>query len=278
MSLITDTTVQMCHQKLKRRKTMERRVFTVILNVYQSTGIEKDESSRQSLESHGTLDEIRRFYNKKFEEGHEVHRNQARAEEYAKPTKRGEYQNLTGVMGIAYNHFLDSETRNAYMKFEVAELLKFWTEKSFEIDPTERERPSLALLLEKMPEVISVPRSNKRVELKLRNGNDMLVMNLGIVWKLLRPSWCPHPHASLIEEITERMGLNTIGKAMNSAPAIERNDVRHEKLMEFELLLEASGERNFRSINLTQPERVLSRAFEPLLDMECGRNWVSRVT
>ena len=68
-------------------------------------------------------------------------------------------------------------------------------------------RPSLGLILEKTPEVISVPRSSKRVELKMGNGNGMLVTNLGVVWKLLRPSWCPHPHASLIEEVTERVRL-----------------------------------------------------------------------
>ena len=54
-------------------------------------------------------------------------------------------------MGIAYNPFLDSEAGNAGMNFEVVELLKFWTEKIIEIDPTERERPNLGLLLEKMP-------------------------------------------------------------------------------------------------------------------------------
>ena len=59
---------------------------------------------------------------------------------------------MSGVMGIAYNPLLDSEAGNAYMNFEVAELLKFWTEKIIEIDPTERERPNLGLLLEKMPE------------------------------------------------------------------------------------------------------------------------------
>ena len=48
---------------------------------------------------------------------------------------------------------------------------------------------------------------------------------------------------------------NTIKKAMNSAPAMEGNDVTHEKLMEFEPLLEASGERNLRSVNLTHGER-----------------------
>ena len=71
----------------------------------------------------------------------------------------------------------------------------------------ERERPSLGLILERTPEVISVPRSSKRVELKMGNGNGVLTTNLEVVWKLLRPSWCPHPHASLIEEVTERVRL-----------------------------------------------------------------------
>ena len=55
--------------------------------------------------------------------------------------------------------------------------------------------------------MISVPRSSKRVELKMGNGNGVLTTNLEVVWKLLRPSWCPHPHASLIEEVTERVRL-----------------------------------------------------------------------
>ena len=41
---------------------------------------------------------------------------------------------------------------------------------------------------------------------------------------------------------------------MNSAPAMEENDVTYEKMMEFEPLLEASEERNLRSINLTHGE------------------------
>ena len=52
-----------------------------------------------------------------------------------------------------------------------------------------------------------VERSSKRVELKMGNENGVLTTNLGVVWKLLRPFWCPHPHASLIEEVTERVRL-----------------------------------------------------------------------
>ena len=61
------------------------------------------------------------------------------------------------------------------MSFEVTELLKFWTEKIIEIDPVGSERPSLGLTLEKMPGVISVPRSNKRVELKMGNRNGLQI-------------------------------------------------------------------------------------------------------
>ena len=98
---------------------------TRVLNVYQSTGIEKQDDSRQSLENEGKLDEIRRFYNKKIEEGHDVHRNLASAEDYSRLNKRGEYQYVSGVMGIAYNPFLDSEAGSAHRNHEVTELLKF---------------------------------------------------------------------------------------------------------------------------------------------------------
>ena len=165
MSMMTDSTILACHQRAIGSKTLERRVSTVILNVYQSTGIEKEDDSRQSLESHRKLDEIRRFYNKKFEEKHDVHRNLAPPGEYSKPNKMGEYQYVSGVMGMAYNPFLDLEAGGAHRNYEVAELLKFWTERIMEIDPVERKRPSLGSILERTPEVISVPRSSKRVEL-----------------------------------------------------------------------------------------------------------------
>ena len=107
MSVMNNSTVQACHQRAMGSKTMERRVSTVILNVYHSTGIEKEDDSRQSLENHRKLDEKRRFHNKKFEEEHDVHRNLTLAEGYARPNKKGEYQYVSGVMGIAYNPFLD---------------------------------------------------------------------------------------------------------------------------------------------------------------------------
>ena len=60
---------------------------------------------------------------------------------------------------------------------------------------------------------------------------------------------------SLEEENTSELERqNRVGKAMNSAPAMGENYVMHEKMMEFEPLLEKSGELQFRSINLTHRE------------------------
>ena len=47
---------------------------------------------------------------------------------------------------------------------------------------------------------------------------------------------------------------NATGKPMNIVPAQEENDMTHEKMMEVEPLLEASGEHNLRSIAITHGE------------------------
>ena len=47
---------------------------------------------------------------------------------------------------------------------------------------------------------------------------------------------------------------NANGKTLNDAQAVDENDLTHAKMMVFEPLLEVSGERNLRSINLAHKE------------------------
>ena len=54
-----------------------------------------------------------------------MHRNLALAEDYSRPNKKVEYLYVSGVMGIAYNTFLNSEAGSAHRYHEVTELLKF---------------------------------------------------------------------------------------------------------------------------------------------------------
>ena len=56
---------------------------------------------------------------------------------------------------------------------------------------------------------------------------------------------------------------------MSGAPNMEENDAIQEKMMDLEPLLEASGERNLRSIDLTHRPQSLP-------DLGCGGNQVVR--
>ena len=74
MSVIPEATIQACYQSEGGSTALEKRVSSVILNGYQNTEIEKEDGSRQSLENHAKLDEIRRLSNKKLEESDDVRR------------------------------------------------------------------------------------------------------------------------------------------------------------------------------------------------------------
>ena len=184
MSVITDAAIQACYQKVAKNKALENRAASGILNVYQITGIEKEGDSRQSHKNHAKVDEIKMISNKKFDSSNDVHRALDVNEVYSKPTKRGDFQYVSGFMGRSYNPFLSTEAGAAYMNFGVTEKLKFWSQKIIEIQTTEMEKRSMDLLFEKGPEVICVSRSEKRVELRLGGEGNVLFTNVGTVWKL----------------------------------------------------------------------------------------------
>ena len=56
------------------------------------------------------------------------------------------------------------------------------------------------------------------------------------------------------ENTSDHERQNVIGKLVGGAPNMEENDTMHEKMMDLEPLLEASGERNLRSIEITHGE------------------------
>ena len=53
------------------------------------------------------------------------------------------------------------------------------------------------------------------------------------------------------ENTSDHERQSVIGKPVGGAPNVEENDTIHEKMMELEPLLETSGERNLRSIEIT---------------------------
>ena len=82
----------------------------------------------------------------------------------------------------------------------------------------------------------------------------MLGAVLGDLREDLREIWGEELFSLEKEDTSDFERQNTIGKTTNSVQAVDGNGVTHAKMMEFDPLLEASRERNPRSINLTHGE------------------------
>ena len=76
MSVIPDAVIQAGHRRATNNRALENRVSSVIPNEHQNAGTEN-------------IDEFRRFSNKKFDGGHDVHCAIIEAEEDSKPFQTG---------------------------------------------------------------------------------------------------------------------------------------------------------------------------------------------
>ena len=100
MSVKPDAVMRACYQRVTKNRAFENRVSSINLKVYQNAGVDKDNDSKQSLDKHAKIAEIRRFSNKKFVSSHDLHRALIKVEEHStKPSKRREHQFVSGIMG-----------------------------------------------------------------------------------------------------------------------------------------------------------------------------------
>ena len=99
----------------------------------------------------------------------------------------------------------------------------------------------------------SVPKC-VRLARKSHHSHKLLTKILGTVPREQRDDLSEIWGEELLSLTSDFERQNTIGKPMISVPAQEENDTLHEKMMELKPLLEASGERNLRSIDITLGE------------------------
>ena len=296
MSVMTNSTVQACHQKAMRSKTMERRVSTVILNVYQSTGIEKEDDSRQSLENHRKLDEIRRFHNKKFEEGQSLEMLES---EHHLVTALS-VESWPGALQTTQKHIrgwkigLEVEmgfpVSEAYglpvnAKSLVGSVMANVCGSHYPLHMAMVEVSSQRILVDK---AVSVPKWVRLARMS-HHSHRLLREILGSVPRAQRDDlseiWGEELLSLGEENMSDFERQNAIGKPMSSVPAPEENDMMHEKMIEMEPLLEASGERNLRSIEITHGECPCHCLAQTVwypenfwFSVGCRRNSVNRVT
>ena len=110
---------------------------------------------------------------------------------------------MSGIIGIAYNPFLNEDIRDCFFDYEQAVLLRFWTSRIATIRSAANQQTRLGLVLEEKVAAPSVPKSDKRVEFGLGFSDELLKTSLMVVWELMKPSWCPNPNADSILRATQ---------------------------------------------------------------------------
>ena len=144
------------------------------------------------------IDEIRRFSDKELRLTKESMGALPKPNEYCGPIRKKSYSYVSGVIGMAYNPFLNEDIRDCFFDYEQEVLLRFWTSRIATIRSAANLQTKRVLVLEEKVAATSVPESDKRVEFGLGFSDELLRTSLMVVWELMRPSWCPSRNADLI--------------------------------------------------------------------------------
>ena len=122
--------------------------------------------------------------------------------EFATLGKLKSFQYVSGIPGMAYNPFVNEEAREAYFDYEQVTVLNFWVERIKEIGMLMVEQPKLGIILEERVVEPSIPELKGQVSFDCSSWDGPLKTSLVVMWELMKPSWCPHPNAGLIWDMT----------------------------------------------------------------------------
>ena len=150
------------------------------LDIYQSKPMRVNMKEPVELEPMNKIDEIRRFSNKEL--------RLSKAHEYWGPIREKIYSYVSGIIGIAYNPFLNEDIRDSFFDYEQAVLLRFWTPRIATIRGAANQQNRLGLVLEEEVTEPSSPKSDIRVEFGLGFSDEPLRTSLMVVWELMKPS------------------------------------------------------------------------------------------
>ena len=128
--------------------------------------------------------------------------------EFATLGKLKSFQYVSGIPGMAYNPFVNEEAREAYFDYEQVIVLNFWVERIKETGMLMVEQPKLGIILEERVVEPSVPELKGQVSFDCGSWDGPLKTSLVTMWELMKPSWCPHPNAGLIWDMTADITLD----------------------------------------------------------------------
>ena len=169
-----------------------------LLDIHQRKPMRVNMKEPVELEPMKKIDKIRRFSNKELRLRKESMGALPRSSEYSGPIRKKSYSYVSGIVGMAYNPFINEDIRDCFFDYEQAVLLRFWTSRIATIKNSVNQQVKLGFVLEEKVTAPSVPKSDNRVEFGLGFSDKTQRTSLMVAWELMKPSWCQSPNADLI--------------------------------------------------------------------------------
>ena len=190
--------------KIIRQKGVdcERNFLRALLELYQDMPLTVPSKESNDMESYRKLEEVRRYSNKELKVSRDLIEAVRGQKEFATLGKLKSFQYVSGIPGMAYNPFVNEEAREAYFDYEQVTVLNFWVERIKEIGMLMVEQPKLGIILEERVIEPSIPELKGQVSFDCGSWDGPLKTSLVVMWELMKPSWCPHPNAGLIWDMT----------------------------------------------------------------------------
>ena len=196
--------------KIIRQKGVdcERNFLRALLELYQDMPLTVPSKESNDMESYRKLEEVRRYSNKELRVSRDLIEAARGQKEFATLGKLKSFQYVSGIPGMAYNPFVNEEAREAYFDYEQVTVLNFWVERIKEIGMLMVEQPKLGIILEERVVEPSIPELKGQVSFDCGSWDGPLKTSLVVMWELMKPSWCPHPNAGLIWDMTADIMLD----------------------------------------------------------------------
>ena len=186
----------------------ERNFPKALLELYQDMPLAIPNKESNDMESYRSLEELRRCSNKELKVSRQLIEGVRGQKDYATLGKLKSFQYVSGIPGMAYNSFVNEEARKAYFDYEQVIVLDFWVERVRETGMLMVGQPKLGIILEERVVEPSVPELKGQVSFDCGSWDGPLKTSLVTMWELMKPSWCLHPNAGLIWDMTADITLD----------------------------------------------------------------------
>ena len=180
----------------------ERNFLRALLELYQDMLLLIPTKESKDIESYRRLEEVRRYSNKELKVSRESIEALRDPTVYATLGKLKSFQYVSGIPGIAYNPHCGRGCPGSIYDYEKVIILDFWFERFKETGMLMVEQPKLGIILEERVVEPSVSELKGQVSVECGSWDGPLKNSLVTIWELMKPSWCQHPNAGLISDMT----------------------------------------------------------------------------